>query len=987
MLAMGRPHWPTTVMPVAREKAHRSRPRPRLRRSEHERKPQIFPVAEKVFRAMLIRTNGNGQKPHVILLYPKTGLDFGSTVAPPHAMLAVAAPMLKAGYTVKILDQRVEPITEEILRSLITSDCLAVGISTMTGTQVYFSILLAKMVRTITDGKIPLVWGGCHPSVTPEQTLSHPLVDIVAIGEGDNTMLDLVEALGAKRSLIHVPGIMYKDGPDQVKTLPRPLLNVEELLPTPWELVEPEKYIHRDMYLRDRYRVLDIGQTSRGCPFDCVAESALVGTPHGLLKIEEAVQTGFLACPEGHEHELGPMRCSAGHEHLVTGLGFWPAVSNGERECVKVTLENGTAITVSPAHRVRMVHGENLAWKEAGQLEVGEYVALAVSENQVNKAVELSPPIIRHPARVKRVPSVPALLTEDVAWLIGFLIGDGCLSKASPNSLSFAVTAETKPLLERRLERCFGVRGVAAKIAGTDQCEQYWVHSQVVRQFFLQSVGMREDLKTVVPLSIRRSPRTIVQAFLDGLMAADGHVPRRGHPCLATSSETFAQEIAALSWWNGTPAAIRRLVYGPKAFRAGYSFQVSFCSPACFVVERAGSTCWASVIPMPRRYERRRGVWTRFPTAYNRKQAARSAVKYGPKRALVVRLEPSHPLLKAGYVYIPVRSLERTAPLRAWDVAACPTHQFSSSGVVLANCSFCSSASIRERKWRAMSVDKAFDMIAEHIRRFNLDGYWLRDDELYIKRKRAHAIFEKIIAAGIDACFYTSGTRCDVFAKATEDEVATMKRAGAYTLKFGAESGSQRILDLMQKGITVEQTLAANDRCRRHGIAPAFGLMIGYPTETFEEINQTIDLGYRLKRENPLAELETMAQYTPLPGTPDWHLALKHGLQPPQSLEEWANWNFDEYDLAGRKSPWYNYQERKHLGNISYLSILANSLDNVVTSLKNPLIRWPAKAIVKPASRYFKWRLATHRYRWMPELEAVRILREKIFYRSTFTFE
>jgi hypothetical protein len=130
-----------------------------------------------------------------------------------------------------------------------------------------------------------------------------------------------------------------------------------------------------------------------------------------------------------------------------------------------------------------------------------------------------------------------------------------------------------------------------------------------------------------------------------------------------------------------------------------------------------------------------------------------------------------------------------------------------------------------------------------------------------------------------------------------------------------------------------------------------------------------------------------MAQYTPLPGTPDWHLALAHGLQPPQRLEEWANWNFDEFDLEGRKSPWYSRRERRYLGNVSYLSILANSLDNVVTSLKNPWVRWPARAVVKPASKYFKWRLASHRYRMVPELEAVRVLREKLFYRSTFTFE
>lgn len=213
-----------------------------------------------------------------------------------------------------------------------------------------------------------------------------------------------------------------------------------------------------------------------------------------------------------------------------------------------------------------------------------------------------------------------------------------------------------------------------------------------------------------------------------------------------------------------------------------------------------------------------------------------------------------------------------------------------------------------------------------------------------------------------------------------------MKRAGAHTLKFGAESGSQRVLGLMQKGITVEQTIEANVRCKRHGITPAFALMIGYPTETFEEMNQTIDLAYRLKRENPQCELETMATYTALPGTPDWHLALRHGLQPPAKLEEWMNWNFDEYDLDGRKIPWFkSRKERRWVGNISYMSILANALGNVVVSARNPFVRVAAQAVTLPVSGYYRMRLKNKMYKFVPELEAVRLLREKIFYRSTYT--
>ena len=929
---------------------------------------------------MLIRTNGNGQKPHVILLWPKSGLDLGSTVSPPHALLTVAAPLLKAGYSVRLLDQRVERITEETLRPLISSDLMAVGLSTMTGTQVWFMLGLAKTIRTLTDGKVPIILGGCHPSVMPEQTLAHPLVDIVAIGEGDYTLLDIVDALGAHRSLCHVPGIMYKDGPTPVKTLPRPMLNVEELLPTPWELVDPEKYIHRDMYLRDRARVLDIGQTSRGCPFDCVAGDQLFGAADGLFYPEEMADAHNVRCVEGHDHRVG-------------WLGENPIASKGQQECLRILAENGLSIALTANHQIRVLNGERLEWRAAGKIQAGDYVTFDADMNAISERLELAPPVVtERRGHLRQPPKLPALLDEETAWLVGFLIGDGTIPNSKSPTVRFAVTKETELLLREKIRTVFGVTALTLNVAtSTQKAWSLVVNSRVIREFFVQRIGINPADKRRVPLAIRRSPTSVVNAFIDGLYWADGSDTRTGHHrIITTTSEWFARELATLCLWIGRGVRLRSQKNGPSQYPTSepFTWHLSVCEENCWSrpTMQGGQRCSTAVIPIARRYERYKG---RFLRCSPKRDQGLSPKRYakGISRSRLKVVEPRHVLLDRRRIYSRVMSVTPAGILNTWDMSVCPTHEFSAAGISVHNCSFCSSASIRERKWRAQSVDRVMDDLISSVRRFKLDGWWWRDDEFHIKRKRSHAIMEGIIKAGIDGAFYTSGTRCDVFGKATEEEVATMKRAGAYTLKFGAESGSQRILDLMQKGITVEQTLEANRKCARHGITPAFALMIGYPTETFGEIDQTIDLGYRLKRENPRAELETMAQYTPLPGTPDWHLALKHGLQPPQSLEEWANWNFDEFDLDGRKSPWYPRRERRYLGNISYLSILANSLDNVVTSLRNPWIRWPARALVKPASKYFKWRLASHRYRFMPELEAVRILREKIFYKSTFTFE
>ena len=613
---------------------------------------------------------------------------------------------------------------------------------------------------------------------------------------------------------------------------------------------------------------------------------------------------------------------------------------------------------------------EQLVLKAAGDIRPGDWMAVGFGTNAISQESVLPP--APDSAGKRRLARVPAMMTEDLAGVMGYLLGDGSLPRDGRAAVHFAVDDRTEPELRTRLERCFGYSGVSSAHAQTNKCRNLWVYSRDVRNVFERMVGVDPADKLHVPLAIRRSPKNVVSAFLAGLWAADGYWPHTGHhPYLVTSSKGFAEEGAALALWNGQGARVSEVPKPPKG--KGPSYRVSICQASCRE-QRKGRICWTAGVPVERL---RRRDHSRRPYGGRRRMP----------RVLLAEREPGHELLRDGFLYVQVVGTQDAGVRDVYDMSVCPEHRFSAACAIVHNCSFCSSASIRERKWRAMSVERVLDDLKEAIARFRLDGWWWRDDEFYIKRTRAHAIMEGIVAAGIDGSFYTSGTRCDVFGKATEDEVAVMKKAGAHTLKFGAESGSQRILDLMQKGITVEQTLEANQKCQRHGITPAFALMIGYPTETFEEIDQTIDLGYRLKRENPHAELETMAQYTALPGTPDWHLALKHGLQPPASLEEWAGWVFDEFDLDGVKSPWYPRRERRWLGNISYLSILANSLDNVVTSLRNPWVRWPAKALVKPASKYFKWRLSTHRYRTLPELEVVRILREKIFYRSTMTFE
>lgn len=103
-------------------------------------------------------------------------------------------------------------------------------------------------------------------------------------------------------------------------------------------------------------------------------------------------------------------------------------------------------------------------------------------------------------------------------------------------------------------------------------------------------------------------------------------------------------------------------------------------------------------------------------------------------------------------------------------------------------------------------------------------------------------------------------SRADVLLR--DGEIAALRRAGCRTVWMGAESGSQEVLDAMEKGIRVEEIREATQRLRAHGIEVGFFLQFGYPGESRSDIEATL----RLVRECQPDDVGVSVSY-PLPGT------------------------------------------------------------------------------------------------------------------------
>jgi radical SAM superfamily enzyme YgiQ (UPF0313 family) len=209
----------------------------------------------------------------IVLVYPITGLDLpGVSVWLPLSVLTVAAPLVR-DHDVVIVDQRVDPDWRRTLRSHLTQDTLAVGISSMTGTQIRHGLEAAREVRDADPG-IPIVWGGNHGSLLPEQTAAHPLVDCVVIGEGEDTFRAFVEARESDRRngrWKQLGQIAYREDGRVVQhgaTGQEHFLDPDQVPPLPYHLVDVEKYVNNQFLFGRRVRSLPF-ITSTGCPYPC----------------------------------------------------------------------------------------------------------------------------------------------------------------------------------------------------------------------------------------------------------------------------------------------------------------------------------------------------------------------------------------------------------------------------------------------------------------------------------------------------------------------------------------------------------------------------------------------------------------------------------------------------------------------------------------------------------------------------------------------
>jgi len=193
-------------------------------------------------------------------------------------------------------------------------------------------------------------------------------------------------------------------------------------------------------------------------------------------------------------------------------------------------------------------------------------------------------------------------------------------------------------------------------------------------------------------------------------------------------------------------------------------------------------------------------------------------------------------------------------------------------------CMFCANKLLTKRTYRLRSIPSVIEEIEYYLEHYKINQLMIFDDNFAVNKRRTLALCDEFVRRGYPEKFsWWAEARVDVL---DEEVLSAMKRAGCSIISLGLESGNQRLLDMIKKNITLEQTRRTVEIIHKVGIKSRASFILGLPTETRAESRQTIRFAYGL----PLDQVR-FSIATPFPGTELWDIAVKEGRIDPENID------------------------------------------------------------------------------------------------------
>jgi anaerobic magnesium-protoporphyrin IX monomethyl ester cyclase len=274
------------------------------------------------------------------------------------------------------------------------------------------------------------------------------------------------------------------------------------------------------------------------------------------------------------------------------------------------------------------------------------------------------------------------------------------------------------------------------------------------------------------------------------------------------------------------------------------------------------------------------------------------------------------------------------------------------------NCSFCGVHAAYGNKEKFESPERTVAILTHLIDRYQADSVQFYDMNFFLREDKARELCDLMTPLNLR---WWCEARVDIMSGYSDETWAAIKRAGCAMIFFGAESGSDWVLQEMQKGITTAQTLKIAHLTRQFNIIPEFSFVIGNPNDPDRDTRETLRFIRRIKRINPDSEI-IIQHYTPTPQPHKSGGEMYGNIEVPfpdtpagWASEEWMNFTL----RIDTNAPWLKRKTKQLIDNFE--TVVASRWPTV-QDIRAP--RW-SRNLLKVLSA---WRYAFHFYGFPFEL-------------------
>ena len=165
-------------------------------------------------------------------------------------------------------------------------------------------------------------------------------------------------------------------------------------------------------------------------------------------------------------------------------------------------------------------------------------------------------------------------------------------------------------------------------------------------------------------------------------------------------------------------------------------------------------------------------------------------------------------------------------------------------------CAFCADPAVFARGWTGLAPERIADEIAFLHRRYAIEDVAFQDETFFTHTQRVDAAGRQFLKRSLPIT-WTATLRADQACRLGDDLFAKTVRSGLRRVMVGVESGSQEMLDRLQKDMKLEQVRTTAEMCSRHGVGAIFNFIVGFPGESEQSMQATLALAKELRRSNP----------------------------------------------------------------------------------------------------------------------------------------